>query len=88
MRKAIFDKELAAIRVHNKDTTKTWKEGVNKYTDATAEEFAGLRGYTPSARPSTSYHVPYLSTASISALPTTVDWRQKNVVTPPKDQGI
>jgi len=86
MRKAIFDKEIAAIRAHNKDTTKTWKEGVNKYTDATPEEFAALRGYTPTARPTISYNVPHVA-RSPSALPTTVDWRQKNVVTAPKDQA-
>jgi len=86
MRKAIFDKEIAAIRAHNRDTTKTWKEGVNKYTDATTQEFAALRGYNPSKRPAISYNVPHTFARS-SDLPTTVDWRQKSVVTPPKDQA-
>jgi len=89
MRKGIFDTKVAAIRKHNKDTTKTWKEGVNKYTDATDEEFKALRGYNRAARSAITGRsiVPHQSTMKISALPDSVDWRLKKVVTPPKDQA-
>jgi len=91
LRKAIFDKQFAAIIAHNKDTTKTWKEGVNKYTDATEEEFSALRGYNALAKPSTAkrslYSVPHQTISKPTALPATVDWREKGIVTPPKDQA-
>jgi len=87
IRKAIFNKQLALIHAHNKDTTKTWKEGVNKYTDATEEEFKALRGYAKGARPAkraAPHSQPILKPTD---LPTEVDWRTKGVVTPPKDQA-
>jgi cathepsin L len=88
MRKTIFERELAAIRAHNKDTSKTWTEGVNKYTDATPEEFSALRGYVKGARPAKrSLAQQPLQVVKPSALPTNVDWRDKGVVTPAKDQA-
>jgi len=87
MRKAIFNREIEAARTHNKDTTKTWKEGVNKYTDATVEEFKALRGYKKGARvPEKRSEVPYVPTKLVDP-PASIDWRTKGVVTPPKDQA-
>jgi cathepsin L len=92
VRRAIFNKKIAAIRAHNRDTSKTWKEGVNKYTDATEAEFKALRGYNPSARPTAEKRSFYSAVHQpvsyhTAALPTSVDWRNEGVVTPVKDQA-
>lgn len=84
VRKEIFQKNLEAIWKHNKDPTKTWKEGVNKYTDATEAEWTSLRGYKKiQSSPSYNYN-PSLQT---KAVPTAVDWRSKGIVTSVKDQA-
>jgi len=90
LRKAIFDRQIETIRKNNKDTTRTWKEGVNKYTDATEQEFKALRGYFKGARPDASKRSFVQAPSTVlkpSALPTTIDWRSKGVVTAPKDQA-
>jgi len=90
MRKALVEARLNKIRAHNADATKSWKEGVNHMTDFTAEEFSARRGYKPSAK-----HMELKARATganfemkpLKDLPTSVDWRQKSVVSPVKDQG-
>jgi len=44
-RKDLFEKKLLKIKRHNADKTKTWKEGVNHYSDKTPGEFKKLNGY-------------------------------------------
>jgi cathepsin L len=36
-RRTIFDTKLENIRQHNKDSTKSWKKGINHLTDRTEE---------------------------------------------------
>ncbi len=38
IRKPIFQRALAAVLAHNVDATKTWKMGVNRFTDMTLAE--------------------------------------------------
>lgn len=45
LRRQLFETKLAGIRRHNMDPTKTWKEGVNQFTDRTEAEFKALLGY-------------------------------------------
>jgi len=86
MRSAIFYKNLEKINLHNKDATKTWKEGINQLADWTVEERKSLRGYTPVYRPNKRTE-SLGEVLSIEALPVSVDWRTKGVITAVKDQG-
>jgi cathepsin L len=87
MRRSVFEKNLASIRRHNADTSRTWKEGVNHMTDWTEAEFKQLLGYDKSY--GFSMHKPALTKSDIdvSSLPVEVDWRSHGVVTAVKDQG-
>jgi len=55
--------------------------GITQFADMTAEEFKMMLGYNPSLKK--SYNPVYLNAAP----PTAVDWRDKNAVTPVKNQG-
>lgn len=91
MRRAAFEKRLNKIRQHNADPTKTWKEGVNHLTDRFDHEFRRLLGYKPSASQSkaASHPVPehILNFNERSVIPDRIDWRERGVVSPVKDQG-
>ena len=47
LRRAIFDSHLRSIVLHNSNSSKTWKRGVNEYTDMSQTEFeaSGRLGY-------------------------------------------
>eukprot|EP01064_Diplonema_japonicum_P037932 TRINITY_DN903_c0_g1_i1.p2 TRINITY_DN903_c0_g1~~TRINITY_DN903_c0_g1_i1.p2 ORF type:complete len:365 (+),score=118.38 TRINITY_DN903_c0_g1_i1:45-1139(+) len=84
-REAIFMKNLEKIRRHNADASQTYKMGVNPYADWSAEEFkakrTGLKGDRPEML--TNVEIP-----KKGARPASVDWRQKGVVTPVKNQAM
>jgi cathepsin L len=84
-RRAIFEAQLKKIRLHNQDTTKTWKEGVNHMTDWTHAEFMRLMGGKPDYARVES-RIPHIQTYDAPAA-SSVDWRTKGVVTAVKDQG-
>lgn len=92
-RRDIFERRLAAMVRHNADPSKTWKMGVNHLTDRTEAEQRQLLGHrSTTGLPtqgglswSSRDGVPLLGTNDAVAPP--VDWRQKGVVTPVKDQG-
>eukprot|EP00730_Choanoeca_flexa_P006654 TRINITY_DN12195_c0_g1_i2.p1 TRINITY_DN12195_c0_g1~~TRINITY_DN12195_c0_g1_i2.p1 ORF type:complete len:365 (+),score=93.22 TRINITY_DN12195_c0_g1_i2:13-1107(+) len=86
-RQAIFEKKLEGIKKHNSDTSKTWKEGVNHMTDWTMEEFKALQGYDKDYAYSRYSVASAQPNVDMAALPDAVDWREKGVVTPVKDQG-
>jgi len=85
----IFERKLEAIRRHNSDSTQTWKAGVNHFTDRTDEEFRTRLGLKKSLL--YKHHAEALNVetphAHPGALPLAVDWRDKGIVTPVKDQG-
>lgn len=41
-RKSIFEIELNSVRAHNRDSTKSWKRGINHLSDQTLEVFFQL----------------------------------------------
>ena len=93
-RSEVFYARLHEIRSHNAEAHHSWKKGVNAFTDRTDAERRGLRGYhkpTGFSRRHVMlehYHEPDASlSVAPEALPTSVDWRDKGVVSAVKDQG-
>ncbi|RWS28089.1 cathepsin L3-like protein [Leptotrombidium deliense] len=86
IRKIIFYNNLKRIINHNIEADlgmHSFRRGVNKFADLTAQEFSTLyKGYSRKTMPSV-----YMYTNSSKKLPTEVDWRKKGIVTPVKDQG-
>jgi len=87
-RKAIFDSHLDEIRKHNKDNSLSWKRGINKMTDWTQQEFRKLLGLKKSYLFKNKALHNTTSIPSSVHLPVQVDWRQKGIITPVKDQGL
>jgi cathepsin L len=85
MRQRIFEERLAAIKLHNADSSKSWKQGVNKLTDRTEKELKGLyQGSLPNVNRKVT-----MATRKVKglSLPTSVDWRNKGIISNVKDQG-
>jgi len=86
-REANFEMNKATIIRHNSEKH-SWTLAVNKFADMLPAEIkATYRGFSLSARnelksASTTATLPYMG-----PLPTSVDWRTKNVVSAVKDQG-
>lgn len=83
----IFRNNLARIRAHNADPTKSWRMGINQFTDLTPEEFR-MR-YLGFKKPLEN-NIPRLtdySLKNVKDLPKEVDWTQNGVVNPVKNQA-
>lgn len=84
---SVFVSNLKDIVEHNMITNRTFSMGVNQFTDLTASEFknmyvSGLKGSNPlGAYGCTSF------SSSASGSPSSIDWREKGVVNPVRDQG-
>ena len=91
LRSRIFERNLAKIRSINSNPNYTWTAGVNHLADRSNDEMANLKGYSRSmARSlmaSSSIGPQVVPRLSPSQLPASVDWRDKGVVTPVKNQG-
>jgi len=92
MRKALFDTELNVVRAHNADKTKTWKKGVNMFSDWTlAEKRTRLYGFNfgvyqrAETKPQRVHRV-----GSMANVPNSVDYRLTvpAILTAVKDQGM
>ncbi|XVE51455.1 hypothetical protein DITRI_Ditri02bG0042100 [Diplodiscus trichospermus] len=85
----IFKENVEYIESHNADTSKNYKLGVNEFTDLTNEEFKAMRNGYKMQR---SNIVGASKTSSfmygnVTAIPSSMDWREKGAVTNIKDQG-
>jgi cathepsin L len=85
-RKTIFASNLRVIMNHNIEAdlgVHTFRLGVNQFADLTTEEFKQqVNGYRSRATPAREQFQ-----ATFAPVPDTVDWRDKNLVTPVKNQG-
>jgi len=89
-RRQLFLTKLAEIDAHNNDTSKTYKKGVNYFSDLTRQEFRQHLGLAPPTGGKGFFgDTPITKYKALSArqAPTSVDWRSKGAVTPVKDQG-
>jgi cathepsin L len=85
-RELIFNENVKIINLIN-STSKTGKAGLNHLTDRTKAELEAIRGYNSKLIKSKS--VTFLETPDINVtdLPKSVDYRDKGVINPVKDQG-
>jgi len=86
-RRNLFENNLRDIIAHNREEH-SWKRGVNRFTDRTTEEFKRLLGFDKGLGALyNELDVPTKVFSGSRALPKNVDWREKNIVSPVKDQG-
>jgi len=90
IRSQLFMDKLRSIRQHNQDPKQSWKKGINHMTDWSPSEFKKLLGYKKSmgfaSRFETEVHV--VEKISIKDLPKHIDWRDNNIISNVKDQGM
>ncbi|KAE8678420.1 Vignain [Hibiscus syriacus] len=81
----IFKQNVELIDSFNNANNKPYKLAVNQFADLTNEEFTasrnGFKGHMCSNKATTFKY------ENVTALPSSVDWRNKGAVTPIKDQG-
>jgi cathepsin L len=87
IRKEIFEKNLADIKNHNNNPSFTWKKGVNHFADQSEEEWAQVRGLNKALLYLEKEKSLPVTLEKVADLPTSVDWREKNIITAVKDQG-
>uniref|UniRef100_A0A146KWT9 Cathepsin L n=2 Tax=Lygus hesperus TaxID=30085 RepID=A0A146KWT9_LYGHE len=87
-RQKIYLENKQLIESHNAQYEKgevTWKLAMNQFGDMLSHEVkSSMLGFRPSAN---SVRNAPIHVRSNKTLPTTVDWRQSNLVTPVKNQG-
>jgi cathepsin L len=90
LHKTIYNLNLDKIENHNSNSGAAWKLGINQFTDMTESEIKSFKGYNKNLAKMQYKMMPLVKTSrsyNLSALPESVDWRTKNVVTPVKSQG-
>ncbi|CAL0333828.1 unnamed protein product [Lupinus luteus] len=84
---SIFNENVNYIEAFNNAGNKPYKLGINQFADLINEEFTayknGFKGYMRSSITRTKT----FKYENVTAVPSTMDWRQKGAVTPVKDQG-
>ncbi|KAG2683935.1 hypothetical protein I3843_10G056200 [Carya illinoinensis] len=86
----IFKDNFDFVNKVNNEGNRTYKLSVNKFADLTNEEFRATRtGYKLSTEPksTTAETTSSFKYASVTKVPSSMDWRKKGAVTSVKDQG-
>lgn len=83
----IFTDNLKKIEIHNADETQTYKMGVTQFADMTTDEFIQKILVNDLQKMDFIKAKPQSPRLGAPALPDKVDWRQKGVVNPVKNQG-
>jgi len=86
-RRQIFEENLGKILSHNSDVSQTWKMGVNAFTDMTRSEINAFKGYDKVRAHQERANLVTELSWSLGTLPSSIDWRDKNIMTAVKDQG-
>lgn len=88
-RSQTFKKNVFFVDNFNSEGNRTYKLGLNKFSDLTFEEF--LQYHTgfkmPNHYSNSSGSKPFRYENVTADIPTSLDWREKGAVNPIKDQG-
>jgi len=84
----VFRQNLVEISRHNSRQDVTYTKGINQFSDLTAEEFKSIHlgGYVKTGMPAITGVRNTQLLAKVD-LPESVDWRDKGVLSPVKNQG-
>jgi len=85
--KSQFYAKLQRIISHNQNLQRSWKMGVNRFTDLSKEEMKAYYGNSIEMSLARKSAMPVAELPKMDKLPDSIDWREKNVVTPVRDQG-
>ncbi|QCD87533.1 cathepsin L [Vigna unguiculata] len=83
----IFKQNVKYIEASNNAANKPYQLGTNQFADLTNEEFVARRNRFKGHMCSSIIRSTTFKYENVTAVPTTVDWRQKGAVTPVKNQG-
>jgi C1A family cysteine protease len=80
-RASLYKQFVEEMERHNSDKTKTWKMGINQFSDITEEEFVGTF-LGEMTKP-----VEMIEEPVNAGFQGNVDWRTRGIITPVKNQG-
>lgn len=90
-RQQIYQESLSMVLRHNTDSNSTWKMGINQFADYSQDELPlgldkwALRNHHHGRKKKVS--INKIRGRALAPLPDFVDWREKGVATPVKNQG-